>query len=144
MADTSGRTGRDADATTPVRTVFLSSAERTPLHRHAEEAAWIHVLSGAIVEERWRADDEGGFVQEQRVLRAGQSMAAPVDGLHRVIALSEAAFVITSACDCLRARQAEPREVAVMQRLARSGPDLEWAATTAVGEPVPPIDAMRR
>ena len=132
-----GRSGRDADATTPVRTVFLGNGERTALHRHDEEAAWIHVLSGAIVEERWRADDEGGFVQEQRVLRAGQSMAAPVDGLHRVIALSDAAFVITSRCDCLRARQAEPREVAIMHRLARTGRDLDWAATTAVGDPVP-------
>ena len=144
MNETSVRTGRDADATTPVRTVFLGSGVRTALHRHDEATAWIHVLAGAIVEERWRADDEGGFVQEQRVLRAGQSMAAPVDGLHRVIALSDATFVITSACDCLRARQAEPREVAVMQRLARTGPDLDWAATTAVGDPVPATDGLSR
>lgn len=134
------RTGRDADVTTPVRTVFLEKGACTPLHRHQEHAAWIHVIAGEVVEERWRADDEGGFVRERRLLKTGQSMAAPGDALHRVSALSDAAYVITSSCDCLRAPEADPREVVVLHRLARTGSDLEWAATTAVGAPVSALD----
>ncbi len=137
ISERRGRAGRDADATTPVRTVFLKGGATTTLHRHDEATAWIHVVSGEIVDERFRRDAEGGFVLERRVLRRGQSMAAPADTLHRVRALSDAAFVTTSACDCARAREASPHEVDTVRRLARTGADHEWATATAVGEPVP-------
>ena len=132
-----GRAGRDADATVPVRTVFLKEGSSTSLHRHDEHVAWVHVIAGEITEERFRRDNEGGFIHEHRVLRCGQSMAAPADTLHRVSALVDTAFVITSACDCGRAREAEAHEVDIVSRLARTGCDLEWAARTAVGEPDP-------
>ncbi len=126
---------RDADATRPVRTVFLKGGASTALHRHDEAASWLHVVSGEIVEERWSKDEEGGFVHEQRVLRRGQSMAAPGDVLHRVRAKEDAAFVTTSACDCGCAGEAAHHEVQAVLRLARTGEDREWAASTAVGTP---------
>lgn len=132
-----GRAGRDADATRPVRTVFLKGGDTTTLHRHDEPAAWIHVVCGEIAEERWSPDAEGGFVHERRVLRRGQSMAAPGDALHRVSAVEDAAFVTTSACDCGCANEASHHEIDAVLRLARTGADVEWATTTAVGEPVP-------
>lgn len=132
-----GRAGRDADATRPVRTVFLRAGDSTTLHRHEEAAAWIHVVSGDIVEERFSRDPEGGFVEERRVLRRGQSMAAPADMLHRVSALADAAFVTTSACDCGCAREAPRQEIEAVLRLARTGADRDWATTTAVGDPSP-------
>ena len=127
--------GRDADSTRPVRTVFLRGGAVTALHRHKEEAAWVHVVAGEILEERWSRDPEGGFVHEQRVLRHGQSMAAPADALHRVSAREDAAFVISGTCDCGCAKEAAAHEVEAVQRLARTGDDREWATTTAVGGP---------
>lgn len=137
ISERRGRAGRDADATTPVRTVFLKGGAVTTLHRHEEPAAWIHVVAGEIVDERWSRDAEGGFVLERRVLRRGQSMAAPADTLHRIRARADAAFVTTSACDCARAHEADRHEVDTVLRLARNGVDREWASATAVGEPVP-------
>lgn len=133
------RRRRDEDATTKVRTVFLKDGATTTLHRHDEAAAWIHVVSGEIVDERFRRDAEGGYVHERRVLRVGQSMAAPADTLHRVSASADAVFVTTSACDCARAKEARDHEVDVVRRLARTGADREWATATAVGEPVPAL-----
>lgn len=137
--DAASRSRRDADATVPVRTVFLRGGASTTLHRHGEPAAWMHVVSGEIAEERWSPDSEGGFVYERRVLRCGQSMAAPADALHRVSALVDAAFVTTSACDCGCADEADPKDVEAVMRLARTGADREWAHRTAVGAPAPQL-----
>lgn len=128
---------RDADSTAPVRTIFLRRGASSSVHRHGESAAWIHVVSGEIVEERWSPDPEGGFVHERRVLRRGQSMAAPADALHRVSALEDAAFVTTCACDCARAKAAPSSEIDAALLLSRSGDDREWASATAIGEPAP-------
>ena len=128
---------RDADATAPVRTIFLRRGAASRIHAHDEDAAWIHVISGAIVEERWARDAEGGFVHERRVLRRGQSMAAPADALHRVSALEDAAFVTTCACDCARAKSALPSEIDTVIRLSRTGEDHAWASATALGDPAP-------
>ncbi|HEY8429576.1 MAG TPA: hypothetical protein VIL20_14430 [Sandaracinaceae bacterium] len=122
-----------------MRTVFLRGGASTTLHRHGEPAAWMHVVSGEIAEERWSPDSEGGFVYERRVLRCGQSMAAPADALHRVSALVDAAFVTTSACDCGCADEADPKDVEAVMRLARTGADREWAHRTAVGAPAPQL-----
>lgn len=128
---------RDADSTAPVRTLFLARGAQSAVHRHAEHAAWIHVVTGEIVEERWTRDAEGGFVHERRVLRRGQSMAAPADALHRVTALEDAAFVTTCLCDCSRAKAAAASEIETVMLLARSEADHEWATATVIGEPAP-------
>ncbi|UJR82187.1 Hypothetical protein I5071_42520 [Sandaracinus amylolyticus] len=127
------RASRDADATTPFRTTFLRRGQSSAVHRHDETAAWIHVVAGEVVEERWTRDAEGGFVHERRTLRCGQSMAAPADALHRVTAVDDAAFVTTCACDCARARAVPARELDAVTRLARCGEDREWATATAIG-----------
>jgi quercetin dioxygenase-like cupin family protein len=131
------RSTRDSDSTAPVRTIFLRGGAASRIHRHDEAAAWIHVVSGSIVEERWRRDPEGGFVHERRVLRKGQSMAAPADALHRVSALEDAAFVTTCACDCARAKGASPSEIDTVIRLSRTGDDHMWATSTVLGADAP-------
>lgn len=123
---------RDTDATQPVRTTFLRPGDASVVHQHREHGAWMHVIDGEMVEERWTSDADGGFVHERRVLRAGQAMAAPGGVLHRVRALGETAFVTTCACGCMHADAADPREVVAMQRLARAR-----VTTTATGEPAP-------
>lgn len=137
MIQTSKRAKRDADATVPVRTTFLQSGDASAVHEHDEHGAWLHVVTGEIVEERWTRDAEGGFMHERRVLRGGQSMAAPGDVLHRVRALGDAAFVTTCACGCMHASAAPPREVVAVQRLARPAVDHAWAIATVAGQPAP-------
>lgn len=134
---TGAKRERDADATAPVRTIFLRRGAASRIHTHGEDAAWIHVVSGAIVEERWARDAEGGFVHERRVLRRGQSMAAPADALHRVSALEDSAFVTTCACDCARAKGASASEIDTVIRLSRTGEDHSWASATVLGERAP-------
>ncbi len=137
MTRASIRSKRDADATTPVRTTFLRGGDVSAVHAHGEHGVWMHVLLGEIVEERWTRDTEGGFAHERRVLRGGQSMAAPGDVLHRVHARGDAAFVTTCACGCMNATAVHPREVVAMQRLSHSAVDAAWTTATAVGEPAP-------
>lgn len=107
------------------------------MHRHEEQAAWFHVVSGEILEERWTPDSEGGFLYEQRRLRAGQAMAAPASTLHRISALADAVFVSTCLCDCTRSPAAPTHEVDTVIMLSRTGVDREWATLTALGEPAP-------
>ncbi len=132
MMRTSTRSKRDADATVPVCRTFLREGDASVVHEHDEHSSWMHVVTGEIVEERWTRQDDGGFVHERRVLRGGQSMAAPGAALHRVRALGDAAFVTTCACGCTSARAAHPREVVAMQRLSRT--DDQTGTTTSQGE----------
>lgn len=128
---------RRGDDTAPVRTIFLGAGSSSAIHRHDESAAWLHVVMGEIVEERWTRDPEGGFVYERRMLRRGQSMAAPADVLHRVTAQQEAAFISTCWCDCCLARAADAEEIEAVMRLTREGGDREWALSTLNGDPTP-------
>ena|SRR5687768_1418511 len=133
------RSRREADCTTPMRTIFLGRGSASAVHQHDEHAAWFHIVSGEIVEERWTRDAEGGFIYERRRLRSGQSMAAPADTLHRISAPEDAVFVTTCLCDCTRARPAPAAEVDAMIRLTRTGPDRDWAASTSQGDPCPDL-----
>ena len=133
MTQISERSKRDADATVPVRTMFLRDGDASVVHDHSETSAWMHVVAGEIVEERWTRDD-AGFVHERRVLRGGQSMAARGDVLHRVRALGDAAVITTCACGCMHADGADPREVVAMHRLSRS---VDEKSVTLLGEPSP-------
>jgi hypothetical protein len=137
MGSNGARRGREADSTTPMRTIFLGRQTSSAVHRHVEQAAWFHVVSGEIVEERWTPDPEGGFVYEQRRLRAGQVMAAPADTLHRIMALEDAVFVNSCHCDCTRSAAAPKREIDAVTTLCRTGVDHGWATTTALGAPAP-------
>jgi hypothetical protein len=128
------RSDRDADRTRPVRTIFLRGGVVSALHRHEEETAWFHVVDGEIVEERWTRDNEGGFLQEHRRLKGGQSMAAPADALHRIAAREDAVIVSTCASDCACCHPASPGEILAVAKLARDGEDRAWAATTSVGD----------
>jgi hypothetical protein len=124
---------RRADDTSPVRTIFLGAGRTSEIHRHEEPAAWVHVVMGEIIEERWTRDPEGGFVHEQRRLKKGQCMAAPADVLHRITAVDDAAFVSSYLCDCGRACSAEASEIDTVMRLSRSETDREWATATVPG-----------
>lgn len=132
---TDRRVKRDDEATVPVRTTFLRRGQASPVHRHDEPAAWMHVIAGDVVEERWTHDPAGGFVHERRALRGGQAMAAPGDVLHRVRALGDAVLVTTCACGCLSADAVDRHALHVAQRAARA--DRAFATATAVGEPSP-------
>ncbi len=120
-----------------MRTIFLPRGASSEIHRHEEHAAWFHVVSGEIIEERWTPDPEGGFIHEQRRLRSGQAMAAPADTLHRITAVDDAVFVNTCLCDCTRSPAAPTHEVDTVMMLSRTGIDRAWAASTALGEPAP-------
>jgi hypothetical protein len=61
---------------------------------HGESDAWLHVVSGAVVEERWTAGDEGWHF-EVRHLRTGDSSLLPKGGLHRVAGGTDASIVTT-------------------------------------------------
>jgi hypothetical protein len=135
MSHASARSKRDADATTPVRTTFLRGGDQSDVHEHGELVAWMHVLSGEIVEDRWTRQAAGAFVHERRALRGGQSMAAPGGVLHRVRALGDAVFVTTCACGCLSAEAADVREVKRAQRGAPAAVVAVWATQTVTGVP---------
>jgi hypothetical protein len=137
---TTFRSNRDADATAPVRTTFVRRGDASPVHQHEEPVAWMHVISGEVMEERWTRDESGGFVHERRALRGGQSMAAPGAVLHRVRALGDAVFVTTCACGCMQASAADVTEIHAAQRRARSGVHHVWATQTVTGEPSPTRD----
>jgi quercetin dioxygenase-like cupin family protein len=137
---TSAKRGRDADNTTPMRTTFLARGSASSIHQHQEHAAWFHIVSGEIVEDRWTPDAEGGFIHERRRLCAGQSMAAPANTLHRIRSLDDAVFVTTCLCDCLRSIPARACEIDAMLKLTRTGPDRAWACETAQGDPSPDIE----
>ena len=137
MRSIRAKRGREADCTTRVRTIFLRRESASTIHRHAEHVAWFHVVSGAIVEERWTPDPEGGFVYEVRRLRSGHSMAAPADTLHRITALEDSVFVNTCHCACTRSPAAPTHEVDTVIMLSRTGADREWATSTALGELAP-------
>lgn len=129
------RSRRDDD-TRPVRTVFLRRGESSAVHRHDEPAAWTHVVSGVLLEERWTRDSEGGFVHERHSRRGGQLVAAPGDALLRITAVDDdAVLVTTSRCDCAQAEPAPRAEIAAVTRLSRSDADRAWASATAVGAP---------
>ena len=137
MSHASTRSKRDADATAPVRTTFLRRGDESPVHEHDESAAWMHVVTGELVEERWTRHADGGFLHERRALRGGQSMAAPGGVLPRVRALGDTVFVTTCACGCMQAATADVGEIHEAQRRARSGVHHVWAMQTASGEPAP-------
>lgn len=137
MSHASTRAKRDADATAQVRTTFLRDGDETTVHEHAENVAWMHVVSGEIMEERWTPHEQGGFLHERRSLRGGQSMAAPGGVLHRVRAQGEAVFVTTCACGCMQASAAELGQIHDAQYHARSSVHHAWATQTVNGEPTP-------
>lgn len=124
------RRRREAEATRPVKTVFLPRGAKTTLHHHRDESSWTHVVSGDMVDERWRCDANGELVRERRVLRADQALAAPGDALHRVEALTDLAFVTTcqDGCTCALAAD-EELEVELAAQADRS------SLITAVGSP---------
>ncbi|MCB9592295.1 MAG: hypothetical protein H6719_06155 [Sandaracinaceae bacterium] len=131
MLRPSTRGGREADATRPVRTVFLKRGASTTLHHHTEPTAWTHVVAGEMVDERWHRGEDGELVHERRVLRGDQALAAPADSLHRVRALKDTAFVTTCADECSCARAADAKETRAA-RLASARGDRS-ALVTAVG-----------
>ena len=61
---------------------------------HGESDAWLHVVSGAVVEERWTSGDEGWHF-EVRHLRTGDSSHLPKGALHRLAAGTDASIVTT-------------------------------------------------
>ncbi|MCA9607474.1 MAG: hypothetical protein KC619_17830 [Myxococcales bacterium] len=124
--------GREAEATRPVRTVFLKRGAITALHHHTDPSAWTRVVTGEMVDERWHRASDGRLVHETRLLRADQALAAPAD-LHRVRALEDTAFVTTCADDCGCAQAADASEAGAVRWASARGH--RSAAVTAVGTP---------
>lgn len=125
--------GREAEATRPVRTVFLKRGATTALHHHEGPSAWTQVVAGQMVDERWHRGADGQLVHEARVLRADQVLAAPGDSLHRVRALEDTAFVTSCDEGCGCARVAEAGVAGAVRWASARGH--RGAAITAVGAP---------
>lgn len=105
------------------------------MHQHGQGSQWTHVISGELVEDRWRPCAGGGFVHERRALHSGQAIAAPGDAFHCVRARRDTVFVTTCPCGCLGAKAIEPDRLAEIRR--RAPMELEVASATVVGEPAP-------
>lgn len=128
--------GREAEATRPVKTVFLKRGASTTLHHHTEPTAWTRVVNGEMIDERWRRGDDGELAHERRVLRTDQALAAPADSLHRVRALRDTVFVTTCADGCGCARVADEAERRAASRAISRGD--RGPLVTAVGARVAP------
>lgn len=124
---------RDAEATRPVKTVFLRRGTATRVHHHQDETSWTHVVAGDLLDERWRRDARGELVHEKRVLREQQVVAAPGHTLHRVLALTDVTFITSCAEDCACARHAT--EELLPDPTSQTHGDV-CAMITAVGERV--------
>ena len=125
------------ETTTPVRTLFMRRGTASVVHRHDEPAMWLHVVSGEVVEERWKSDAFGAFVCEKRRLRRGQSIAAPADGLHRITAIEDAALVATCFCDCMHSQPAAAADLDRVSALSQCAHENEWASSTVLGLQAP-------
>jgi len=73
---------------------WLRAGAHGEIVSHGESDAWLHVVSGAIVEERWTAGDSG-WDFEVRHLRTGDSSHLPKGALHRLAASTVASIVTT-------------------------------------------------
>lgn len=73
---------------------WLRAGARSEIVSHGSTDAWLHVVSGALVEERWTAGDEGWHF-EVRHLRTGDSSHLPKGALHRLAASADASIVTT-------------------------------------------------
>lgn len=73
---------------------WLRRGSHSEIVSHGASDAWLHVVSGAIVEERWTAGDEGWHF-EVRHLRTGDSSHLPKGALHRLAASTDASIVTT-------------------------------------------------
>lgn len=73
---------------------WLRRGSHSEIVSHGASDAWLHVVSGAIVEERWTAGDEGWHF-EARHHRTGDSSVLPQGALHRLAASADASIVTT-------------------------------------------------
>lgn len=73
---------------------WLRRGSRTEIMSHGESDAWLHVVSGALVEERWTVG-ELGWDFEVRHLRTGDSSHLPKGALRRLAASSDASVMTT-------------------------------------------------
>ncbi len=73
---------------------WLRRGSHSEIVSHGESDAWLHVVSGALVEERWTSGDEGWHF-EVRHLRTGDSSHLPKGALHRLAAGTDASVVTT-------------------------------------------------
>ena len=77
---------------------WLKRGARSEILGHAEGDAWLHVLSGAIVEERYLRPptrDFGEWAYEVRHLRSGDSSHLPKGAFHRIAASTDASVLTT-------------------------------------------------
>jgi hypothetical protein len=73
---------------------WLRCGSSSEIVSHGASDAWLHVVSGAIVEERWTSG-ENGWDFEVRNLRSGSSSHLPKGALHRLAASTDASVVTT-------------------------------------------------
>jgi hypothetical protein len=73
---------------------WLRRGAQSEIVSHGESDAWLHVIGGAIVEERWLVG-ETGWAFEVRHLRTGDSSHLPKGALRRLAASSDASIVTT-------------------------------------------------
>jgi hypothetical protein len=73
---------------------WLRCGAQSEIVSHGDSDAWLHVVSGAIVEERWTSGNDG-WDFEVRHLRTGYSSLLPKGALHRLAASTDASIVTT-------------------------------------------------
>ncbi len=77
---------------------WLRRGARSEIVGHEKSDAWLHVLSGAIVEERYVRPPEGSageWSYEVRHLRSGDSSVLPKGAFHRIAASTDASVLTT-------------------------------------------------
>lgn len=77
---------------------WLRRGARSEIVGHETSDAWLHVISGAIVEERYVRPPEGGngeWSYEVRHLRSGDSSHLPKGAFHRIAASADASVLTT-------------------------------------------------
>lgn len=72
---------------------WLAPGAGTGIFELRESEAWIHLMRGEVVVERWVRDDRGAWARSRTVMRPGDSARMPRGALLRVDAIGESSLV---------------------------------------------------
>ena len=72
---------------------WLAPGAGTGIFELRESEAWIHLMRGDVLVERWVRDDRGTWARSRMVMRPGDSARMPRGALLRIEALSESSLV---------------------------------------------------
>jgi len=115
----SARSLRLGDGEHHVVSAFWPRGTATPVHEH-EGDAWLHVLSGEVIEERWTRAEDGGWVYASLRLRAGDQSSLPPGAVHRLAARRDSSVIIAARRPCTDATAHLDPELHAVIRLSRT------------------------